>query len=423
MKNIHERLADLGLKIPEILLPWEGIDIQKWAVIACDQFTQDQNYWEKVKNEAGDAPTTLNLILPEVYLEDGGITAKTIHSYMKSYLEGGVFAPPRHCGVYLERSTPFNKKRRGLILAIDLEQYDWAPEARPLIRATEGTVQERLPPRVQIRRNAPLETSHILLLIDDEEDTLIPGLAKEALKAAPLYTSPLMMNSGSVTGWTLDTDEAWTLLAEGLENLAQKAASRYGVTEKTPFLYAAGDGNHSLAAAKAVWEEYKAAHPDESIHPSRFALVELENLHDPGISFQPIHRLIFGVEPETILKALPKSPEFALEMLNQEGKPVNIFCINSDSADIATVHLEPLLEAFVRQQGPGVSIDYIHGEEELIRLVSNSNRQVTGLFFPSISKNGFFRTIAQNGPLPRKSFSMGEGCEKRFYLECRKLFG
>jgi hypothetical protein len=432
MKDIHSRLADIGLKIPEILLPAPGTDLQKWAVIACDQFTQDFSYWEKVKAEIGNSPSTLNLIFPEVYLNKADEAARAkhkaaIHAAMESYLKIGIFAAPRQCAVYLERSTPYNRTRKGLVLAIDLENYDWSPHARPLIRATEGTVPQRLPPRVDIRKDALLESTHVLLLIDDEEDSLIPCLAREAKKTAPLYNTPLMMNSGTAAGWAVDSETAWIMLADGLEALAQKADDRYGVKDKVPFLFASGDGNHSLAAARAVWEECKAAHaykPDFETDARRFALVELENLHDTGISFEPIHRIIFGANQEKVLDLLSRSKEFSVETIKQEGNCASILRVNSHSTDIAAVHVEPLLEDFVKREGPNVSIDYIHGEDELYRLISASAQEAgpaVGILLPPINKSGFFKTIANNGPLPRKSFSMGEGCEKRFYLECRKI--
>ena len=432
MSDIHNRLEVLGVRVPEILLPHYGTDLSKWAVVACDQFTQDRNYWEQAKEYAAGAPSCLDLIFPEVYLEsehpeDRGEEARlkrirNIRNSMSSYVKGGIFAPPRTCCVYMERRTPHNPKRRGLVLAIDLEQYDWAPESRPLIRSTEGTVTERLPARIEIRRGAPLELPHVLLLIDDEADTLIPSIGEIARKRQPLYETPLMMNSGSVSGWAVDTEEAWALLAEGLKTLAVKAGEKYGgnAPGEAPFLFAVGDGNHSLATAKAVWEEYKKAHAGEadlSNHPARWALAEVENIYDPGISFEPIHRVVFGADSNELWQALSSLEDIKcrLESLG------HIIRIESRSSDIATASLQPLLDSFVKERG--LSMDYIHGEESLLRITSDPARKATGLLLPPVRKDGFFKTVAQNGPLPRKSFSMGEAEEKRFYLECRKLFG
>ena len=428
MNEVHTRLAALGVRIPEILLPRNGTDLSKWAVIACDQFTQDINYWEQVKNTAAGAPSSVNLIFPEVYLEaashkGGGPEARAkmvagIRDSMDAYLKEEVFAPPQHCCVYLERRTPHNPQRRGLVLAADLEQYNWAPESRPLIRSTEGTVTERLPSRIEIRRGAPLELPHVLLLIDDEEDALIPSLGKIARKRPPLYETPLMMNSGSVSGWAVDTEEAWALLADGLEALASKAGGRYGsaLPGEAPFLFAVGDGNPSLATAKAVWEEYKKAHAGEaglSNHPARWALVEVENIYDSGISFEPIHRVVFGVEPDELMETLS-----ALDAIRcQPDTPARVIRIECLSPEMATASLQPLLDSFIKERG--LAIDYIHGEAEVLRIASDSalqaaSRQAVGLLLPPVRKDGFFKTVAQNGPLPRKSFSMGEAEEKRF---------
>jgi hypothetical protein len=346
---------------------------------------------------------------------------------MNSYINEGIFAPERHCCVYIERKTPRHPRRRGLVLAVDLERYNWTPESRPLIRSTEGTVPERLPPRMEIRRDAALELPHILLLIDDEEDRLLPSLGEIARRQPPLYESSLMMDSGSISGWALDTKEAWALLAEGLEGLAARAATRYGASApgvpapgEEPFLFAVGDGNHSLATAKAVWEEYKKANTgraDLENHPARWALVELENIYDPGISFEPIHRVIFGPEPKELLDALS-----ALEDLKcrPEAPDSRVIRVENLSQDIATASLQPLLDSFAGQRA--CSMDYIHGEDEVFRLAANTARPAVGLLLPPVRKDGLFKTIAQNGPLTRISFSMGDAEEKRFYIECRRLF-
>jgi hypothetical protein len=421
VNDVHQRLAVLGAAVPELLLPGPGTDLRKWAVVACDQFTQDRNFWEALKAETGTAPSTLNLILPEVYLEDNRETRiLDIRRFMRTYLSAGVFAPLRRCCVYLERSTPRHPRRRGLMLAVDLERYDWSPGARPLIRTTEGTIKERLPPRMAIRREAPLECPHILLLIDDEEDAFLPRLGERAKQGAPLYETPLMMDSGSVSGWALDKESDWVLLAEGLEGLAQKAAARYAAG--TPFLYAMGDGNHSLAAAKGVWEEYKQSRPRDPAlmsHPARWALVELENIYDPGISFEPIHRAIFGVKCEDVLTALSALPGMVCKT---SGDRPGIIRVEASDEFIAAPSLQPPLDNLVKAAGAPASMDYIHGEEELYRLVCASPGSVVGVLFPQVRKNGLFKTVAKTGPLPRKSFSMGSAEEKRFYLECRRLF-
>jgi hypothetical protein len=419
MNDVYQRLAALGAAVPEILIPRPGTDLKKWAVVACDQFTQDRGFWEDLKAETGAAPSTLNLILPEACLRDNReARIAGIRRFMRAYLDEGVFAPPLRGCVYLERSTPRHPRRRGLVLAVDLEQYDWSPGARPLIRTTEGTMKERLLPRMEIRRNAPLECPHILLLIDDDEDTLIPGLGERAKREAPLYETSLMKDAGAVSGWALDKEDDWALLAEGLERLAQKAPACRG--SGTPFLYAMGDGNHSLATAKEVWEEYKKSRPRDPAlmsHPARWALVELENLYDPGISFEPIHRVIFGVKTGDVLAAISGLPGLACKTSNDRP---GIIQVESTEEIIAAASLQPALDKLV--QAGGASMDYIHGEEELCRVVSGSPLPAAGVLFPPLPKSGLFRTVAETGPLPRKSFSMGSAEEKRFYLECRRLF-
>jgi hypothetical protein len=417
--------------------------------VACDQFTQDRRYWERVRETAGDKPSAFNLIFPELYLEAGQDSPgqsrqdriAAIHRAMASYLGGEVFAPPFTGGVYVERDTPRHRRRRGLVAAVDLERYDWGARTRTLIRATEGTLPARLPARMEVRRGAPLESPHVLLLIDDDQDTLFPGLAALLDAARPAYQGKLMEDSGAVRGWRLDREEHWAHIAEKLEALRRRAEQRYGeAREGDPFLYAMGDGNHSLAAAKGIWEEYKAAHPGEAEHPLRFALVEIENLYDPAISFQPIHRILFNPGAGALLAALSPLPGLKVSPLEGDGSldrlrrlvgdpeaprtrlglvsGPRLFLLETSAPGLATVALQPLLDRFAA--GGGVSIDYIHGEEELIRLAGGESG-AAGLLLPPIRKEGLFETAARSGPLPRKSFSMGESAEKRFYLECRPL--
>jgi len=441
MNNYRQKLNSLGIEIPSILLP-RGADPRKWPVIACDQYTQDRDYWEKVKAEVSGSPSTLNLIFPEVFLSDGDAAQRIagIHSAMERYLKDGVFGEPRQGFIYLERDTPFQKKRRGLVAAVDLEQYDWKPEARPLIRCTEGTVAERLPPRMDIRRGAPLELPHVLLLIDDDTDSLLTALGERAKRNAPVYNTPLMMDSGSVSGWFLDAENGTAFIAEKLDELCGHSVSRYAGNEK-PFLFAVGDGNHSLAAAKGIWEEYKAAHPSNElpINPCRYALVEIENIYDPAIQFEPIHRVVFDVGFEKTISLLSELPDFSCHTVNS-AKELAELCTHPSAANcfgvisqgryalvttsasgIATACLQPLLDRYAGSN-PQL-IDYIHDEDEVFRLVdSGQKRLAAGILLPPVQKSGLFETVARLGPLPRKSFSMGHSSEKRFYFECRALF-
>jgi hypothetical protein len=443
----REKLNLLGIETPSILLPEaKRADMRKWPVIACDQFTQDFDYWEKVKKFVGEAPSTLNLIIPEIYLPEGDVNSRIadIQTTMIRYLMEGVFAEPRQGFIYIERDTPYFNKRRGLVAAVDLEQYEWKPEERPLIRCTEGTVADRLPPRMDIRRGAPLELPHVLLLINDEEDALLPALGEMAKKSAPVYNTPLMMDSGIIAGWFLEAREgqpspALDFIVEKLDAMYGRSVTRYE-GNKAPFLFAVGDGNHSLASAKGIWEEYKQAHPDEPFHPCRYALVEIENIYDPAIQFEPIYRVVFDLGAEEICSILSPLPDFsrrsvdtAKELVRLCANPAKANCfgiisrgryelIETSAVGISTACLQPLLDGAKTGEGKPLNIDYIHGVEELFRLAEDKGRPCTGILLPPVPKAGLFETVARLGPLPRKSFSMGHSCEKRFYLECRGLF-
>ncbi|MCL2043737.1 MAG: DUF1015 domain-containing protein [Treponema sp.] len=445
MNNIQEQLRNAGIEVPEILLP-QGANLRQWAVIACDQFTQDRDYWKRAGEAAAGSPSALHVIFPEVYLDDGNRAGRiaAIHETMRSYLDSGVFAPPQFGCMYIERDTPFNRGRRGLVAAVDLEQYSWQPSGRLLIRATEGTVEERLPPRMDIRRNAPVETPHILLLIDDETDTLLKRLGERAQKKTPAYRGDLMLDSGSVSGWLLNSEDDLAFLAAGLDDLARRSVTRYASEDK--FLFAVGDGNHSLASAKGIWEEYKAASPIPDLrHPSRYALVEIENIYDPAITFEPIHRVAFGMSFDHALKLLSALPGFTSRNISGREELVRLTTervqgtrfgiiapacqtgqsatassrfalVETSAGGVSTISLQPILDS------AGFLIDYIHGKDELFRLASIPDKPATGFLLPPVHKDGFFETIARSGPLPQKSFSMGEAPEKRFYIEARSLF-
>jgi hypothetical protein len=435
--NLEERLATLGAAVPELLVPKSGTDLSKWAVIACDQFTQDSSYWARVREAAGGEPSALDCIIPEAFLGETESRAGAVHEAMNKYLAGGLFTRYRSC-MYVERDTPYRAGRKGVLICVDLERYDWHPGSTPLIRPTEGTVPERLPARMELRRGAALELPHILLLIDDERNTLIPALGERARTARPVYDTPLMLDSGSVRGWLLGEAEM-EILADGLEQLAVSPAA--GGTE-TAFLYAVGDGNHSLAAAKGIWEDYKkTGGPD---HPCRWALVELENIYDPALVFEPIHRFIYGARRGEMEQVLAALPGFSLKKLGgmeeygrllslvkepaghtrfglaiRTGFETELFLAAFDLTALALDQIQPLLDAFTTDR-PELSLDYIHGEDELFRLASRSGG--AAVLLPPFNKQSLFRAVASRGILPRKSFSMGEAVEKRFYLECRKLF-
>ena len=434
-----KKLKDLGLRIPEILLP-KNIDLSTWSVIACDQYTQDKDYWKNVEEKAGNKPSTLNLILPEVYLgsPDKADRIKKIRQSMKEYLDTGVFADAKKCFIYLERKTAFGRTRKGLVAQIDLETYEWKPFSKANIRATEATIVERIPPRMEIRKGAPLELPHIMLLVNDKDDLLV-GANKPTDGRAPIYDGDLMANGGHITGWTLESKVDIEGVEKALNLIAEKNASPDGST----FLFAVGDGNHSLATAKAVWDEYKKEHPEDKDSPVRYALIEIVNIYDTGLTFEPIHRVIFNIDNEALIKKLAEKlngnikalddadkvikavkdswANFGFFYLDSEGKQKNVL-LETKIKELAVARLQPEIDAFLKelQDQSKAEIDYIHGTDEVLKLGSKENS--LGILLPPIAKDSFFETINGRGPLPRKSFSMGEADEKRFYLECRRLF-
>ena len=434
-----KKLEDLGLRIPEILLP-KNIDLSTWSVIACDQYTQDKDYWKNVEEKAGNKPSTLNLILPEVYLgsPDKADRIKKIRQSMKEYLDTGVFADAKKCFIYLERKTAFGRTRKGLVAQIDLETYEWKPFSKANIRATEATIVERIPPRMEIRMGAPLELPHIMLLVNDKDDLLV-GANKPTDGRAPIYDGDLMANGGHITGWALESKVDIEGVEKALNLIAEKNASPDGST----FLFAVGDGNHSLATAKAVWDEYKKEHPEDKDSPVRYALIEIVNIYDTGLTFEPIHRVIFNIDNEALIKILAEKlngnikalddadkvikavkdswANFGFFYLDSEGKQKNVL-LETKIKELAVARLQPEIDAFLKElpDQSKAEIDYIHGTDEVLKLGSKENS--LGILLPPIAKDSFFETINGRGPLPRKSFSMGEADEKRFYLECRRLF-
>ncbi len=428
-----------GVSIPEILLP-KNIDLSTWSVIACDQYTQDLAYWKKAGEIANGKPSTLNLIFPEVYLggDDKDARITQIQDQMKSYIEGDVFAPAAEECIYIERKTAYGRTRKGLVLAVDLDKYEWKPDSKALIRATEATVPERIPPRMKIRNGAALELPHIMLLANDPSDALVGGAATLSKKNAPVYDGDLMQNSGHITGWAVKGEDAEKMMEEALAGLAEAGTDANGDT----FLFAVGDGNHSLATAKAVWEANKANLPANS--PVRYALVEIVNIYDSGLTFEPIHRVLFKLDSEDMLSYVAGKlggsvQDFAdaasLEktvadksaagarygfIFTKDGK-TSYRMVQTSITDLAIAALQPVLDEYMASKNADKEqIDYIHGSEEVIELGKADTN--TGILLPPIAKDSFFATINGRGPLPRKSFSMGEASEKRFYVEARRLF-
>ncbi len=439
MKTIN----DLGIQIPQVQLPKEGIDLTRWAVIACDQFTSQPDYWQQVEKIVGEAPSTLNLILPEVYLEKPGEAERVlkIQGSMRRYLDEGILQP-RDGLVYVER-TAFGKTRKGILLCLDLDRYDFTKGSTSLIRATEGTIIERLPPRMKIRQGAPLELPHILVLIDDPERTVFDPLGNAKDELPKLYDFELMLGSGHLRGYAVP-DKQEQQVIQALRDLAQPDAfaAKYGIDKSKPvLLFAIGDGNHSLATAKAVWEKMKPQVGME--HPARYALVEIENVHDEGLEFEPIHRVLFSVKKdiyaslkqhfgknvhikrvrnakkmiEMVDKA--KGPGQTIGIICSDGKPeYGLVEIEKPALNLPVGTLQSFLDLFMKDGG-AEKIDYVHGEEVVCSLGTQPGN--VGFYVPGMDKSDLFKTVILDGALPRKTFSMGEAKEKRFYMEARKI--
>ncbi len=439
-----------GVLAPDILLPKAGTDMAKWAVVACDQFTSQPEYWRETEEIVGDAPSTLRLMLPEMYLDKPGEAERiaAINATMEQYLDAGVLESKGEGFVYVRRTAGGNT-RSGLIVALDLEQYDYSRGSTTLIRATEGTIVARIPPRLRIRKDAPVELPHILVLIDDPARTVIEPIGESVTEADKLYDFDLMQNGGHVAGWMVKDEARVNAALRALEALCDPALFRekYGA-EQPPLLFAMGDGNHSFATAKANWEEKKQtlSPAEREEHPARYALVELENVHDSGIVFEPIHRVLFDLDVEGSIAWLenklaadnggcktfrfPTKDErdgamrARMEACNCHLLPFvtadgfGFFQVEKPAAQLEVGTLQNALDDMLKAM-PGATIDYIHGEDVVNDLGSKANNM--GFLLPPMSKSAFFKTVIFDGALPRKTFSMGEANEKRYYLECRKI--
>lgn len=482
MKNIFKRL---GVHIPEILLPVDGTDLTKWAVIACDQYTSQPEYWDKVSEGVGQNPSTLKLTFPEIYLKDDDKDKRieSINKTMEEYLIQGTLEPQDPGFILVDRSTPHTSSRKGLIIALDLECYDYRPGAQTLIRATEGTVLDRIPPRVRIRENAPIELPHIMVLIDDPDKTVIEGLYAKAEAGGfkKLYDFELMQGGGHIKGWKVDDKESLSMVAKAFNKLERGGCpcgsdtigdDTIGDSSHLPcnLLFAVGDGNHSLASAKAHWENVKASlikDTNEPIpeHPARYALVELVNVHDDGLVFEPIHRVLFNINATTILEMLNtacsqvnmdqlnkvrqnssqlcldyrfyssrEEMENVLEKLTNEQQKLSdnythllpfilegkygILTVDNPVSNIEVGTLQSILDLLLKNN-PEIEVDYIHGDQVVTELGSKAGTM--GFYLPVMSKHDLFPTVKLDGVLPRKTFSMGEAEEKRYYLECRRI--
>ena len=412
-----------GIRPAEILLPASGVPAETWACVACDQYTSEPSYWRQVEALTGSAPSAARLILPECWLRDSAERIPRIHQAMADALKSGVLSPAVRNGFVLCERTVASGPRLGLVCALDLEAYSFEADALPLIRPTEQTIASRLPPRLAIRRGAPVELTHIMILIDDPDRTVLEPLRAKAGSLRSLYDFDLMMNGGHLAGWAVESAEDLGHVNRALNALREKLGDH-------PMLLAVGDGNHSLATAKAYWEEIRGnlSPHEREVHPARFALAEIVNIHDPALLFEPIHRIVTGTSLETLmadwkqdaaergmtLAGAGEGHSFTVISGSQE-EPVTI--LNPEGA-ITCETLQKYLDRFLARH-PEAGIDYIHGADSLRTLARQPGS--VGFLLPEIDKHSFFRDVQTLGVLPRKTFSMGEANEKRYYMEAKKI--
>lgn len=402
-----------ALNTGHILMPKAGVDLAKWAVVACDQYTAQPDYWQSVEALVGDRPSTLRLTLPEVWLDQADRRIPAIHQAMRDYLAAGLLTTAVRDGfVLLKRQTP-SGVRPGLMVCLDLDCYDFTPGARSLIRPTEGTVLSRVPPRAAIRRGAALELPHVMMLLDDPGCTVIEPLMDRTNELRPLYDFELMQGGGHLQGWAVEGEDVQRVQT-AIDTLADRCGG---------LLYAVGDGNHSLAAAKQCWLEFSQtlSHEERLSHPARWALVELVNLCCPGLKFEPIHRVIFNVDPSKLMS------ECAEYLRSQglevgEGDDLIAFDLTHTWRFKSSEHPLRPLQCFLDHYLAAhldARIDYIHGAEALKALIGRPD--TLGFMPRAFDKSELFSHIRRYGVLPRKTFSMGEAWEKRYYLEARRI--
>ena len=422
---MNKTFENLGFSPADILLPKEA-DMSKWAVVACDQFTSEPEYWEQVEEIVGDAPSARRLILPEAHLNDADVEEqiKAINRKMQEYLEKEVFALYPDALIYIERTQSDGQIRHGLIGKVDLDCYDFTPGSGALIRATEGTVLDRIPPRVKVRKDAPIELPHIMVLIDNPEKTVIEPLTADTASMEPVYDFELMLEGGHIKGWLLNEAQKQAV-SEALSALAAPAVqeAKYGLKDAAPLLYAMGDGNHSLATAKRCFEDLKQRFGDDAYNsPARYALVELVNNHDDALVFEPIHRVLFGVNPREILDALLAFYPGAYEGQGEGhvirycfGNTEGVITVPDPAVQLEVGTLQNFLDDFHKHRD--FELDYIHGDDTVRRLASEPH--ALGFFLPAMGTEQLFKTVMADGVLPRKTFSMGHAQDKRYYIEAR----
>ncbi len=413
----------IGIRPAQILLPAAGVKPETWACIACDQYTSEPEYWEKAFAVAGDAPSAIRLILPEYNLKNSESLIPQIHRTMADYLAQGLLTPAVNPGFILCERTIASGTRLGLVCAVDLEQYSFEKGSLPLIRPTEQTITDRLPPRLKIRRGAPVELTHIMILIDDPDRTVLEPLQAAKASLRKVYDFDLMMNGGHLTGWAVDSADALAQVDRSLNALMDTKG-------ENPLLLAVGDGNHSLATAKAYWNEIREGltEAERENHPARFALCEIVNIHDEALLFEPIYRIVTGTTRAAIMADWKAYAEAKGMSLAADGSDHQFTVVSADGEETIAVlnpegaipceTIQKFLDSFLSRH-PEAGIDFIHGEGSLRALAAKP--ETVGFLLPDIDKHSFFKDVEKLGVLPRKTFSMGEADEKRFYMEAKKI--
>ena len=417
-----------------ILLPSEQIPVGQWGCVACDQFTSDRSYWEKAAQAAAGGPSTLDLILPEVYLEEDDVDARisAIHAAMDDYTRN-VLTRAVDGFIYVERTEQSGRVRQGLVGRIDLEAYSYAEGAVPAIRPSEHTVESRIPPRMAVRRGARLETPHIMMLADDPGCTLIEPIGEKKEQLRKVYEGDLMLNGGHIAGWAVEDPALLAQIDSALNALGSQEAfdARYPQAKGgAPLTLAVGDGNHSLASAKACWEELKPTLTPEQRehHPARWCLAEVCNIHSPAIEIEPIHRVLFNVDCATVLLSLitwsdsnmagccfggSKKQPFTLAGPHM----ANVLSFEDPTEPLTVGTIDDFISDYIERH-PEAKVDYVHDEPAVRALCKQG---AVAFLMPPFAKSDLFRGVVMGGVLPRKTFSMGHAEEKRYYIECRKI--
>lgn len=409
----------------DILIP-KNENMEKWCVVACDQYTSEPSYWSEVESIVADNPSTLRLTLPEIYLEDDDVSEriKKINETMSDYLDKGIFKTLENSMIYVERTTLDGRVRKGIIGKIDLEDYDYNKGSETMVRATEKTVIERIPPRMKVRENALIELPHIMLLIDDEKKDIIDSLDKVVTKDEMVYDVDLMQKGGHITGYKLKDEDVNDILSK-LDALADKNVfeDKYGVSDKGVLLFAVGDGNHSLATAKATYNKLKESNASlDVLNKARYALVEVVNLHSDALEFEPIHRVLFDIDTDDFMRELNKYYDINKTKMGQKIHIItkdidDDFYIDNPKSNLAVGSIQLFIDEYLGNHKGRV--DYIHGDDVTRSLGKKENN--IGILLPKMEKNDLFKTVILDGALPRKTFSMGHSYDKRYYLEARKI--